>query len=61
MPDQYNISVSIVLEADNVKKDAVRDWLDSQLQIRRSDGTIISGSISIHKTVVPEQVTISPL
>lgn len=61
MPDQYNISVSIVLEANDIKKNAVRDWLDAQLQLRRADGTIISGSISIHKTVVPEQVNISPL
>lgn len=61
MPDQYQISISIVLSADDVKKNAVRDWLNTQLQTRRADGTITSATISITKTTVPEQVNISPL
>jgi len=61
MPDQYHISISITLVADEAKKDAVRDWLNTQLVSRRADGTILSASISISRTAIPEQVIISPL
>lgn len=61
MPDQYVINVTISMEADETKKNVVRDWLNAQLTTRRADGTIRSASLSISKIVIPETITLSPL
>jgi len=61
MPDRYNITVTITLEADETKKNAIRDWLDKKLQEYRNDGTIKSATITINRVTVPERITLSEL
>jgi len=61
MPDQYSIIISITLEANDTKKNAIRDDLVNRLTQARAAGTIISATINVTRITVPETVTFAPL